>query len=151
MLGTILKEITSQKRITVFLLALFAVLLCNAVLLPAKDNPMGIKDKQDITLSAPTLVGGTVLPAGDYKVTHEMQGQTHNMIFKQSHGTAEVKTKCTLVPLDVLQLSGRLAGDVKELRNDSPTRDLQMAADRTRPHTLCGPVVSSLFSFTTRC
>jgi hypothetical protein len=33
---------------------------------------------------------------------------------------------------DVLQLSGLLAGDVKESRNDSPTRDLQMAADRTR-------------------
>ena len=52
---------------------------------------------------------------------------------------------------NVLQLSGRLAGDVKELRNDSPTRDLQMAADRTRPHTLCGPVVSSLFSVAARC
>jgi hypothetical protein len=52
---------------------------------------------------------------------------------------------------DVLQLSGRLAGDVKELRNGNPTRDVQMAADRTRPHTLCGPVVSSLFSFATRC
>ncbi|MGB7555419.1 MAG: hypothetical protein WBM04_13685 [Candidatus Korobacteraceae bacterium] len=100
MLGTIVKESVSQKRITVFLLALFVVLLCHAVLLPARDNPMGIKDKQDITLSAPTLVGGTVLPAGDYKVTHEMQGQTHIMIFKQSHGTAEVKTKCTLVPLN---------------------------------------------------
>jgi hypothetical protein len=33
---------------------------------------------------------------------------------------------------DVLQLSRLLAGDVKESRNDSPTRDLQMAADRTR-------------------
>src|ERR1019366_592492 len=53
--------------------------------------------------------------------------------------------------MDVLQLSGRRAGDVKELRNDSPTRDLQMAADRTRPHTLCCPVVSSLFSFAARC
>ena len=52
---------------------------------------------------------------------------------------------------DVLQISGLLAGDVKELRNGNPTRDLQMAADQTRPHTLCGPVVSSLFSFTTRC
>src|ERR1035441_2975759 len=27
---------------------------------------------------------------------------------------------------DVLQLSGLLAGDVKESRNDNPTRDLQM-------------------------
>jgi hypothetical protein len=58
---------------------------------------------------------------------------------------------CLTLDLDVLQLSGRLAGDVKESRNDNPTRDLQMAADRTRPHTLCGPVVSSLFSFAARC
>ena len=36
--------------------------------------------------------------------------------------------------LDVLQLSGLLAGDVKESRNDNPTGDLQMASDRTRPH-----------------
>src|SRR5664280_3842703 len=46
-----------------------------------------------------------------------------------------------IVPMDVLQLSGRLAGDVKESPNGNPTRDLQMAADRIRPHTLCGPVV----------
>ena len=40
-----------------------------------------------------------MLPAGDYNVTHEMQGQTHIMIFKQIDGNAEVKAKCTLVPL----------------------------------------------------
>ena len=34
--------------------------------------------------------------------------------------------------MDVLQLSVLLAGDVKEPRNGNPTRDLQMAADRTR-------------------
>ena len=53
--------------------------------------------------------------------------------------------------LDVLQLSGRLAGGLKESRNGNPTRDLQMSADRARPHTLCGPVVSSLFSVAARC
>src|SRR5450759_5590815 len=41
--------------------------------------------------------------------------------------------------MDVLQLSELLTGYVKESGNDSPTRDLQMAADRTRPHPLCGP------------
>jgi integrase len=52
---------------------------------------------------------------------------------------------------DVLQVSESLAGDVKESRNGNPIRDLQMATDRTRIHTLCGPVVSSLFSFAARC
>ena len=108
MLGTILKEIVSQKRITVFLLVLFVVLLCNAVLLPAKDNSMGIAEKRAITLSAPTLVGGTVLPAGDYNVTHEMRGQNHVMIFKRSYGTAEVTAGCKLVPLDAKALDTQL-------------------------------------------
>ena len=36
-----------------------------------------------------------------------------------------------MVEEDVLQLSGLLAGDVKESRNDNPTRDLQMASDRS--------------------
>src|SRR5664279_3659923 len=40
-----------------------------------------------------------------------------------------------IVPADVLQLSGRLAGDVKESPHWNPTRDLQMATDRTRPHS----------------
>jgi len=51
---------------------------------------------------------------------------------------------------DVLQLSGLPAGDVKQSRNDNPTGDLQMAADRTRHHPLCRPVVSALLSFATR-
>ena len=55
------------------------------------------------------------------------------------------------LPLDVLQLSGWLVGDVKESRNGNPTGDLQMEADRTRHHPLCRAVVSSLFSFATWC
>jgi len=53
--------------------------------------------------------------------------------------------------LDVLQLSRLLGGDVKESRNGNPTGDLQMATGRTRIDTLCGPVVSWLFSFAARC
>ncbi len=52
--------------------------------------------------------------------------------------------------VDVLQLSELPAGNVKESRNGNPTRDLQMAADRTRHHSLCGTVVSSLFSVVAR-
>jgi hypothetical protein len=65
----------------------------------ATDNPMGIATKQTINFTQPTIVAGSLLPAGDYNVTHQMQGQTHIMIFKQKGGTAEAKAKCTLVPL----------------------------------------------------
>ena len=62
---------------------------------------------------------------------------------------AEATALEATVQVDVLQLSELLAGYVKESGNDSPTRDLQMAADRTRPHPLCGPVVSSLLCLAT--
>jgi hypothetical protein len=87
----------SQKRMIAVILAVVAVLASTALL--AKDNPMGIADKRNITFSAPTLVGGTLLPAGDYVVLHQMNGTTHVMIFKQVHGKAEAKANCNLVPL----------------------------------------------------
>ncbi len=87
----------SQKRMIAVLLAVIAVFACASM--AAKDNPMGIADKQNITFTAPTLVGGTLLPAGNYNVIHQMNGQTHVMIFKQINGKAEAKANCNLVPL----------------------------------------------------
>ena len=51
--------------------------------------------------------------------------------------------------MDVLHLSGLLAGDVKESRNDNPTRDLQMASDRTRPHSFVR--YGGIFAILCRC
>ena len=87
----------SQKRMFVILLA--ALVVVGSASLFAANSPMGVAPKQDITLTAPTVVGGTLLPAGDYKVLHEMQGTEHIMVFKQINGKAEVKAKCSLVPL----------------------------------------------------
>ncbi len=87
-----------QKRMFVILLA---VLVLGAVtLLTATDNSMaGVGLKQEITFTGPTMIGGTLVPAGDYKVSHQMQGATHIMIFKQINGKAEATAKCNLVPL----------------------------------------------------
>jgi hypothetical protein len=89
----------SQKRMFVVVMAVIVVLGA-ATLVAAKDNPMGIAQKQEISFTAPTVVGGSLLPAGDYKVLHEMQGATHIMVFKQINGKAEAKAKCNLVPLN---------------------------------------------------
>jgi hypothetical protein len=89
----------SQKRRFVVVMAVIVVLGA-ATLVAAKDNPMGIAQKQEISFTAPTVVGGSLLPAGDYKVLHEMQGATHIMVFKQINGKAEAKAKCNLVPLN---------------------------------------------------
>ena len=89
----------SQKRMFVILVAAILALGA-ATLLTATDNSMaGVALKQEITFTAPTLVGGSLLPAGDYKVMHEMLGTEHVMIFKQIGGKAEAKAKCNLVPL----------------------------------------------------
>lgn len=78
-----------------------ALMLCTAAILQASDTPAGVSQKQTIVFSAPTVVGGTLLPAGEYTVLHEMQGNEHLMIFKEKGGTkAEAKAKCSLVPLD---------------------------------------------------
>jgi hypothetical protein len=87
----------SQKLRIVALLAMIAIVAC--VSLAAKDNTMGIADKQSITFTAPTFVGGTLLPAGTYTVVHQMNGTTHVMEFTQNNGKAQAKANCTLVPL----------------------------------------------------
>jgi lipopolysaccharide export LptBFGC system permease protein LptF len=87
----------SQKSLIAALLAVMTVVAC--VSMAAKDNPMGIAEKQTITFSAPTVVGGTLLPAGQYNVLHQMNGQTHVMVFKQINGKAEAQANCNLVPL----------------------------------------------------
>ena len=87
----------SQKRMVAITLAVVTILACTAML--AKDNPMGIADKQTVSFTTPTIVAGTLLPAGTYNITHEMNGQTHVMIFKQLNGKAEAKANCNLVPL----------------------------------------------------
>ncbi len=86
-----------QKR--TIAIAIAAMLLFACTLALASTNAMGIAEKQTIQFLAPTLIGGTVLPAGQYNVTHQMNGQTHVMIFKQINGKAEAKTNCNLVPL----------------------------------------------------
>jgi len=77
-------------------------LLCVLVLLglaAAGGNDQGIRDVYHVKFVAPVRVGNTLLPAGDYTVRHTMEGQDHIMVFQQGSKGAEVKAKCTLVPL----------------------------------------------------
>jgi hypothetical protein len=65
-------------------------------------NQSGIADKRQVTFYDPVRIGETLLPAGEYTVLHQMQGTDHLMVFTQvgKKKPAEVKAKCTLVPLD---------------------------------------------------
>lgn len=89
----------NQKRMFVVLMAATVLIGC-AVAVAGTDPMQGVALKQTINLTTPTVVGGTLLPQGEYKINHEMQGTDHIMIFTKIGGKAEAKAKCNLVPLN---------------------------------------------------
>ncbi len=89
----------NQKRMFVILMAAIVVIGCS-LMVSAKDQMEGVALKQTINLTMPTVVGGTLLPQGEYKINHEMQGTEHIMIFTKVGGKAGAKAKCNLVPLN---------------------------------------------------
>lgn len=85
----------SSKIVGVFL-CLFAIV----TLASAGPENLGIRDVYQITFHTPVHVGNAVLPAGDYTVRHEMEGQDHYMVFRRHERLApDVKVKCMLVQL----------------------------------------------------
>ena len=84
-------------RKTVFLIAIVVLILGTAAM---AANQFGIAEKRDVTFYDSVRVGDTLLPAGDYVVTHQMRGDEHIMVFtKQGRKPAEARLKCTLKPL----------------------------------------------------
>jgi hypothetical protein len=71
------------------------------VLLQAGQNKFGVSDTRKVVFENPVRVGDVLLPKGEYKVLHTMDGDNHIMVFTQQGGKnpTEVKVKCTLVPL----------------------------------------------------
>jgi hypothetical protein len=67
----------------------------------AQQNKLGMKDKYRVTFNDPVRVGNVLLPQGDYRIVHTMEGDTHIMVFTQERVKQPVETraKCTLVPL----------------------------------------------------
>lgn len=57
----------------------------------------GFKGTRTVVLSEQAKVGTQVLTAGEYKVTHVMEGAEHIMVFKQ--GKQEYRVKCNMEPL----------------------------------------------------
>jgi hypothetical protein len=76
---------------------LLLTLLSLGVMLWAQ-GPAGFKGTKTVLLSEQAKVGTQVLAAGEYKVTHEMNGSEHIMVFKQ--GKQEYRVKCNLEPLN---------------------------------------------------
>ncbi len=75
--------------------------LATTVLLQAGQNKFGVSDARKVVFENPVRVGDVLLPKGEYKVLHTMDGDSHIMVFTQQSAKTpvEVKVKCTLVPL----------------------------------------------------
>lgn len=85
------------------LIALVALCVLGvSLLLQAGQNKMGVADTRQLKFESPMRIGNTLLPAGEYKVLHTMEGDNHIMVFRQLNAKqtpVEVRVKCSLVPL----------------------------------------------------
>ncbi len=73
------------------------VILASSLLLLAEPN-FGLNRSRMITFSDSVTIGSQALPAGDYKVTHVMDGDKHIMVFKK--GQREFRIGCSMAPLE---------------------------------------------------
>ncbi len=85
-------------------MAVLAIMVVSftALCLASSLNQYGVADVQQVTFAESIKVGDVVLPKGDYRVEHTMEGQDHVMVFSQLHAKnpATAKAKCQLVKLE---------------------------------------------------
>ncbi len=109
-------------RLNKLVVWLAALLLLSGLSL-AERNKFGVSNTQKVTFAEPIKVGDVILPKGEYKVQHTMEGENHIMVFTQiTKGTAaSTRVKCQLVPLQAkapqnLVLYGHGQNDVHVLQ-----------------------------------
>ena len=88
-------------RATKFMLAIVVTICLLNVIAVAGQDQMGIADLYKVSFPMPVRVADTMLPAGNYEIRHQMDGENHFMVFHQLgvKKPAEVRAKCNLVPL----------------------------------------------------
>jgi hypothetical protein len=88
-------------RATKLAAILALIVLSTSLVAVAAPNKYGVADTRKISFSEPIKVGDVVLPKGEYKVQHTMEGENHIMVFTQLKASepAVAHVKCQLVPL----------------------------------------------------
>lgn len=86
-------------RLSKFIAILMLVSLAGVAM--AALNQFGVADIQKVTFNDPMKIGDVVLPKGEYKVVHAMEGENHIMLFTQQRvsNPAQARVKCQLVKL----------------------------------------------------
>ena len=81
-----------MRKIAILLIACFGL-----GILALAQEAAGFKGTRTVILTEKARVGAEVLAAGEYKVTHTMEGAEHIMVFQK--GDQQYRIKCTLQPL----------------------------------------------------
>lgn len=115
------KKIAILAILSIFLLGLTAV---------AADSNFGVGKTRTITFNNSTKVGETVLPAGEYKVLHLMEGDNHTMVFKSLTNKEVARVKCTMVKLD--KKADQTLSEIKTVDNQHILTGLVFAGDTYR-------------------
>jgi hypothetical protein len=83
-----------MRKIAIVLLGIFLL-----TVMVSAEQPMVNWKSKEVKLSAETHVGAIVLPAGEYRVKHEMEASNHIMVFTlQGRETKSFRIPCTLTP-----------------------------------------------------
>jgi hypothetical protein len=87
------------------LFKLAAIVMCViglSLCVSAGQKQFGVADSQRVTFVNAMRVGDVLLPSGEYRVLHTMQGNDHIMVFTQldKKNPVEARIKCQLVPRD---------------------------------------------------
>lgn len=84
-----------MRKVAVLLLGVFLL----AVIVSAEESMVTWKS-QNLALAADARVGTQLLPAGEYKVTHEMQGPSHILVLTlQGKEARSFRLPCLMQPL----------------------------------------------------
>ena len=96
----------------------------------AADNNFGAGKTRNITLSSDAKVGDKVLPAGDYKVLHVMEGNEHIMVFKSNKNAEMARVRCTMT--DLGKKSDQTQAEFKTVGNERVLTGLVFSGDTYR-------------------
>jgi hypothetical protein len=90
------KDNIYMRKVALLLIAILAV----AAVASAADMMVNWKH-QDVKFTSDVRVGTQVLPAGDYRVQHVMEGSNHILVFKQqNNGSQTFRLGCTMQQLN---------------------------------------------------
>jgi hypothetical protein len=121
------EEIMTKKIAVLAIIMLFVA----GVMSFAADKSFGVGKTRSITFNNDTKIGDKVLPAGEYRVLHLMEGSEHTLVFKSATNNAEkVRVKCNMV--DIGKKADYTSAETKLIANERVLTAITFQGDTFR-------------------